>query len=199
MEEKEYKIITLGSFSVGKTCLLIKMTQEHYNFPEGYQCTIGVDFKTKSFLHNDTNYKLTLWDTAGQERFYHINRLYYQDCNAVILVYDITNRFSFEKIESFFNDFKNCSSNNNPSAFILVGNKNDCLQREVSKDEGAMLAKKLQISFLECSAFTGENLPEIFNILIENIENGKICPKIERESIFVKKIVTKKGYVSRCC
>ena len=92
MEPVTYKIIMLGSFAVGKTCLLFKAAEPNWKPSNIYQCTIGVDFKTKHLDYNNKNYKLALWDTAGQERFFHINKLYYKDSNAVMLVYDITNR-----------------------------------------------------------------------------------------------------------
>lgn len=196
MESQTFKIITLGSFGVGKSCLLLKASQDIEKFPNGYQCTVGVDFKTKIFDYKGISYKLVLWDTAGQERFYHINRLYYKDCNAVMLVYDVTNRESFEKVTMFYNDFK--INNEDPCVFLLLGNKVDCIDRVVLAQEGKQLATKLGISFMECSAYTGENLNEIFENIIENISQLGLIPKKDRKSIFVNDAKLKKP-ISKCC
>ena len=196
METQTYKIITLGSYGVGKTCLLLKATSDIESFPNGYQCTIGVDFKTKILQHKEKGFKLVLWDTAGQERFFHINRLYYKDCNAAMLVYDVTNRESFERIIFFLNDFKNCSPG--PYVFILLGNKKDCVDREVDYEEGKQMADTLGLCFLECSAYTGENLEEVFVILIELIQEANTTSRDTSQSIIITE-KKKNKQVSKCC
>ena len=94
-----------------------------------------------------------------------------------------------------FSDFLNNSSDS--CVFILVGNKKDCKERKVTISEGAKLAAKLHISFLECSAYTGENLEEIFKLLIRNIERCNIVPRSDKKSIIIKKNSIKK--TSKCC
>jgi small GTP-binding protein len=196
MDSLAYKIITLGSYGVGKTCLLLRVTGEGNIFPDKYLCTIGVDLKSTIHVYKNTSYKLIIWDTAGQERFFHINRLYYKDTNAVILVYDVTNPESFNKILFFLNDFKtNCRNN---CAYLLVGNKSDCEARKVQYDEGLELAKSLGIPFIECSAYTGANIDGIFDLLIESIHVSRINKIENKNSIFIEAKNIKKP-VKKCC
>lgn len=195
MEEIGYKIITLGSYGVGKTCILLGATQEVENFPLGYQCTIGVDFKSKLFSFNNHLYKLTLWDTAGQERFYHINRLYYKDCDAVFLVFDVSNAQSFEKIRFFYDDYKKIS--NIESAYVMIGNKIDKETRAVTYAAACQLAKGLNMPYIECSAYTGQGIDDIFGVVIEEIQKNRGKKEKKSSSIVVEP--NKKRAVGKCC
>jgi small GTP-binding protein len=196
MEAQTYKIITLGSYGVGKTCLLLRATQDLAHFPQGYQCTIGVDFKTKFYDYNNESFKLTLWDTAGQERFYHINRLYYKDCDGVFLVFDVGDRESFNKIRFFYDDFLHHTGNR--CAFVMIGNKIDQNSRKVTTDEAERLAFSLKMPLIECSAFTGENLSSVFDSIIQEIIEKRACTKPKMPSFIIQDKRPKKP-VSKCC
>lgn len=191
--ETTYKVITLGSYSVGKTCILLKATEENFVFPQAYVCTIGVDFKSKSLSCDGHNFKLMIWDTAGQERFHHINRYYYNNCHAAILVYDITSIDSFEKISYFFEDFNKTSDGN--IGYVLVGNKKDLAERKVSYEQGKKVADKMNIPFIECSAITGENIEDIFELVLSEIRNKEIEPDPSKNLYIVKTVKKQK----KCC
>jgi small GTP-binding protein len=190
MEPPHYKIITLGSYGVGKTCILLKACDSEARLSSRYQCTIGVDFKTKVHSFKNQKYKFAIWDTAGQERFQTINRLYYKDTDAVFLVFDLTNRASFERINSLLDDFRSYSGS--PCVSILIGNKNDKPLREIQDWEVTQMANQLQVPFLYCSAFTGENIDKIFDILIEQLSK-KAAIKKNFESIIIRTEILKKG------
>lgn len=194
MEIPTYKIITLGSFGVGKTCLLLKASDNEAKISEKYQCTIGVDFKTKIHDFKNNSYKFNIWDTAGQERFQHINKLYYKECDAVMFVYDISNRKSFEKIENLLEDFRINTEGNH--VFVLIGNKVDAEHREVGTSEGMMKAKKLGMPLIECSAYTGENINEIFDTLLDELQKKGINKKVSESFIIQPKLPHKKN---KCC
>ncbi|CAG9320912.1 unnamed protein product [Blepharisma stoltei] len=194
MEFPSYKVITLGSYGVGKTCLLIRATEENCVFSSNYMTTIGVDFKTKLHNYNGQFFKLMIWDTAGQERFHHINRLYYNGCNAAILVYDITSLFSFEKIQTFLDDYN--KNTDGTSAIVLCGNKSDSLNRQVSYDQGKKLASQLGIPFIECSAYTGENVNQLFDILIQQLTRDNKLPTPAAKQTFV---ISKTKKKKSCC
>ena len=197
MDTITYKIITLGLYGVGKTCLLLRATQENSELPHEHKCTIGVDFKIRIHPLNNTNYKFIIWDTAGQERFFHINRLYYKETNAVLLVFDTGDRKSFEKINFFYYDFK--QTYNQPCAFLLIGTKIDKSSREVSKNEGKNLAKTMSMPYIECSAFTGEGIDRIFDVVLKEIEVQKVT-RSEIESFLISyPPPSKKKSVSKCC
>jgi len=169
MDQDTYKVITLGSYGVGKTCILMCATDDRLMFQENYMCTIGVDFKTKKHNYGGETHSLMIWDTAGQERYHHINRMYYRGCQGVILVYDVTSRDTFQKVELFKKDFeKHCEGK---AGFVLVGNKCDCVSREVSQEEGLRLAESLKVPFLECSAKKRLNIDRIFDLMVKEIKN----------------------------
>ena len=191
--EQTYKVITLGSYGVGKTCILLKATEENFSFPQAYVCTIGVDFKTKIHNYEGQSVKLIIWDTAGQERFHHINRYYYNGCQAVILVYDVTNPDSFEKVNIFLEDFRRNSDG--IASFILVGNKKDSSERKVSYEQGKNFAEKMDFPFVECSALTGENVDEIFDLIMHEMKSKEIEPA-QNKHLFIVKTVKKE---KKCC
>lgn len=79
------KVAIVGDSAVGKTSLLLRYINDHYN--ENHIATIGIDFKVKTVTVNGCRIKLQIWDTAGQERFRHLTGTIYQGAAAVILVF----------------------------------------------------------------------------------------------------------------
>ena len=156
---KTFNIITLGSSEVGKTCIIRRYIDNEYI--SSTISTIGIDCKAKIFTINSIKYKIIYYDTAGQERYASISSKYIKSANGVILVYDITNKKTFSKIEEWSNILER--NNKNYSA-VLVGNKMDLeSQREVSTNEGLTLANKLNIEFFETSCLTNQNIEEMMN------------------------------------
>ena len=96
------KYIIIGDAAVGKSNLLLRFAQN--DFKMEYQLTIGVEFGAKNIEINNKKYRLQIWDTAGQENYRSITRAYYKNSVCAILVYDITNRDSFEHISSWIDD-----------------------------------------------------------------------------------------------
>ena len=118
-----FKILLLGDSSVGKTCFLKRYTDN--TFQDAYLSTIGFDFKFKFVtLENGKTVKVQLWDTAGQERFRTIAKSYYKGAHGIILIYDVTNRKTFDNIRKWLNQIKDEASNK--ISIILVANKIDC-------------------------------------------------------------------------
>lgn len=90
--------------------------------------TIGVDFQIKTHIFNDTHIKLQLWETAGKERFRAITSAYYRSCDLVFLIYDITNRESFNHLNLYVNEITTFMKNNNcycNLCAVIIGNKLD--------------------------------------------------------------------------
>jgi len=176
------KVITLGPPAAGKTCIILKSVNSGFALPDGYMCTLGVDFKVKTMEFEGIPVKLHIWDTAGQERFLHINRMYYRDTHGVILVFDVTDRHSFESIRTFWEDFK-MYEGSQTIAKVLVGNKVD-LERKVSQAEGEGLARELGVPYLESSAKSGMGIAGIFERLMENMkmpEEGEGVTKLKKD------------------
>ena len=161
----EFKIILLGSVAVGKTAILLKYITNEFN--DVHTATIQANFKSKIVNVNNATYaKLNIWDTCGNEKFRAITRQYYKDANGIILVYDISKRETFESVDSWIEDIKNCAPAN--SVVILTGNKSDLAdKREVSFKEGKDKADKYGYLFNEVSAKNGDNILLIFANLSE--------------------------------
>ena len=153
------KYIIIGDAAVGKSNLLLRFAQN--DFKMEYQLTIGVEFGAKNIEINNKKYRLQIWDTAGQENYRSITRAYYKNSVCAILVYDITNRDSFEHISSWIDD---CLAQSPKTVFmVLVGNKSDLSEkRRVTIEEGQQMAKNHNLLFFETSAKTGENVDKIF-------------------------------------
>ena len=162
----KYKIMVLGESKVDKTQLIKRYTKNV--FGGVYLTTVGMDFQDKIIEIEDKKVRLQIWDTAGQERFRNVTKSYFQSSQGLVLVYDITDRESFEKLNFWVDNIKNNAPEN--AKFILVGNKCDLAnERKVSYEEGENYAKNLNIKFFEASARDGTNVNELFFYLANEI------------------------------
>lgn len=161
------KILIIGESGVGKSSLLLRFTDDQFD-PE-LAATIGVDFKVKVINIDGNKVKLAIWDTAGQERFRTLTPSYYRGGQGAILVYDVSSRDSFSKVEDWLNELETYSTNNDIKK-ILVGNKCDKEdERMVTREEGQKCARKYQMMFIEASAKTKEGVQTAFEELVEKI------------------------------
>ena len=172
MEQKEflYKILLLGDTSVGKTCFLMRYTDN--TFQEIHMSTIGLDYKLKNVQLDDGKmYKIQIWDTAGQDRFRSITKNYYKGAHGIVLIYDITDKKTFENVRNWVKQIKEEVSDK--VCIILVANKIDAEdKRVVSTEEGEKMAAEYDMMFFECSAKTGNNIDNAFNQLVKKtVEN----------------------------
>ena len=168
-----FKIILLGDIAVGKTSILSRFCTNTYS--SDYKCSIGVEFKVKSLnVDQSTIADLKIWDTCGDERFRAVTRQYYKESKGVILVFDLTNKDSFKKLDFWIEDVRVNSPEE--ASIVLVGNKSDLVdQRKITQKEIADFANKKKLDFLEVSAKTGSNI----SLLFENLSTKLI--KIEKE------------------
>eukprot|EP00389_Voromonas_pontica_P007704 GDKH01011617.1.p1 GENE.GDKH01011617.1~~GDKH01011617.1.p1 ORF type:complete len:218 (+),score=26.91 GDKH01011617.1:88-741(+) len=161
------KVLLLGEAQVGKTCLLIRWVEKR--FQPNYILTLGVDFKVKYLTANDdknTKVKLQLWDTAGQERFKTLTPAYYRSAHCVALVYDISDRDSFEKIRGWIQQVDDLGSSDLQK--VLVGNKIDLEdKRVVATEEGQKLADEFGLVFYETSAKSNTKVDALFQTLAD--------------------------------
>lgn len=164
------KILTLGESAVGKTCILIRFTDD--KFLTSHIMTIGIDYKSKSIISGDKSVKLKIWDTAGQERFRNITKQYYKGADGILLIYDITDRESFEKVRDWMKSI-NENTQSDKVGIILLGNKCDLDERKVTFEEGQSLAEEYNIQFMETSAYKDINITESFQSLTNLIISKK--------------------------
>ena len=149
MTESDYvfKIITIGNAGVGKSCLLLRFSDN--TFTENYYSTIGVDFKIKTItLENSKTVKLQIYDTAGQERFHTITSSYYHSADGIAIVYDITNRDSFDSVNMWNSDVEKLAKKE--ACKLLIGNKCDMSHiRQITTEQGVDLSNALGMPFIE--------------------------------------------------
>ena len=163
------KLLLIGDSSVGKTNFIFRFVDNR--FQTVHLTTIGFDFKSKivTLPNSKKTLKLQIWDTAGQERYMSLNQNLFLKVHGVILMYDISNRESFDHLTKWLDLIKDAI---NDIPIVLVGNKIDKEEeRLVSYNEGEQLAKELNISFFESSGKENKNVKEPFYSLCEEIIN----------------------------
>ncbi len=165
--EEEYKmnIVTIGESGVGKTSILVRYCNDKFNID--HLTTIGIDFRIKQIFLNQKQIKLKIWDTAGQERFQTLTKSYYKSANGIILVYDITDKKSFDRIEHWLNEIKIYTLTKVP--IVLIGNKCDKTNRLVSYEQGLNLATNMNCKFFETSAYENKNINEAIECLVSSV------------------------------
>ena len=163
------KIVLVGECSVGKTALTQRLVYDMYQ--KKMDATIGVDYSTKIFKMNDSaRVKLQMWDTAGQENFISLIRTYYKDVAGGIIVFDVCDRRTFNRVKFWYNELKKNSGEDYP--ILIVGNKIDGL-RVVNSYEGQELAKELNCLYSEISVKTGQNSFEAIKKFTQHLYNKK--------------------------
>ena len=158
------KIAILGNSGVGKTCIINRFAKNEFN-PET-DSTISASYQQKYMLKNGKRYQLDLWDTAGQEKYYSLSKYFYKNAYIVILVYDITNKDSFEAIKNiWYIDIKKFGEKY--QVLALVGNKADLYENEEVDEEMAReYAEKINATFMQVSARSGNNIEYLFETLL---------------------------------
>ena len=174
-----FKYIIIGDSGVGKSCILLQFAQNEFDINK--ENTVGVEFGNKVVTVNGTKVKLQIWDTAGQEQFKSITRSYYRAVAGALLVYDVTDRETFENVKNWLEEAR---VNANPELVIMLcGNKVDKDDRQVPAEEGLKLARDNGILFRECSAKERVHIDEIFldiaAVIRQKLVDGKIDPNTE--------------------
>eukprot|EP01097_Dermamoeba_algensis_P000537 TRINITY_DN1184_c0_g1_i1.p1 TRINITY_DN1184_c0_g1~~TRINITY_DN1184_c0_g1_i1.p1 ORF type:complete len:196 (+),score=24.35 TRINITY_DN1184_c0_g1_i1:120-707(+) len=163
-DKTKYKLILLGNIDVGKTSLVIRYVEN--DFAEGKAANFDTKEKTVNF--EGRNIQLCITDTAGQERFRTLTSSYYRNADAIIIVYDITNRESFQDVEGYIKEGERYGAST--SQKFLVGNKIDkASDRQITPANGEQLAQRHKIPFFETSAKTGENVEKLFLQIIKTL------------------------------
>ena len=164
--ENNYKLVLLGDSSVGKSSLASYfISKQFYEFQEP---TIGAAFISKQITIENKNINVEIWDTAGQERYKSLAPMYYRGAEGAIIVYDITQKDSFNGAKSWLNEIK--MKGHEHCEFILVGNKLDLEEyRDIDKNEVMDFAMRNSITHLLTSAKTGDNIELVFERLCKKI------------------------------
>ncbi|ELP91160.1 hypothetical protein EIN_480990 [Entamoeba invadens IP1] len=174
--ERSLKVLLLGESGVGKSAICHRLCKD--SFTDIYTSTIGVEYAPKYIDLENNTLKVQLWDSAGQERFKNITRCYYRSTNGVILVFDMTQRESFNKVVEWYDDVMSKSEGSRPVVYI-VGNKSDLSDKIcVSEKEIDKLSERLNSAkTFFCSAKSGKNVIAIFRQLAADmvLKEEKVC------------------------
>ena len=170
IENKEIKnsdatinLILIGESEVGKSCFFTRYYEN--KFSENFITTVGIDKGIKIIKIKDTIYKLNLWDTAGQERFRSLPERYFQNADGVLLLFDISNKNSFENVDIWVESIKKSVKSSTSKNVFLIGNKID-LERVIKKEEAIKKADDYGFKYFEASCKINMNLTEIMARMI---------------------------------
>ncbi|XP_068610463.1 ras-related protein Rab-37-like [Brachionichthys hirsutus] len=171
-EELVHKTILVGDSGVGKTSLLVQFDQGKF-IPGSFSATVGIGFTNKVVTVDDVKVKLQIWDTAGQERFRSVTHAYYRDAHALILLYDITCKASFDNIRAWLTEIHEYAHSD--VVIVLLGNKADMSgERAIRRDEGVRLAREHSVPFMETSAKTGVHVELAFTAVARELRHRTI-------------------------
>lgn len=168
----QFQLILLGDIAVGKSAILKRFVDD--DFTSDYFCTVGVEFNIKTIQLSDSSFAdLKIWDTCGEEKYRTITRQYYTNCDGVVLVFDLTNKISFTKLDSWIEDI----ANNAPEdvGIIIVGNKKD-LKDSIEVDQNMIseyFKKHNELNYVEVSALTGEGVGKVFEEISKELIKKK--------------------------
>ena len=167
------KIVTIGDSNAGKTSLAQKYVDNTFN--HAHMSTVSINYITKNIFNEGKHISLRIWDTAGQERYRSITLNYYRGADAILLVFDVTNRDSYKNIGNWIKKIEECC--HEKIIKILVGNKIDLVsERIVSYKEIREYADELNWDYFEISSKTGEGLDNLFTDLTNNVVKLKDTP-----------------------
>ena len=176
--EKRVKFIIIGDKTVGKSCIINQFIEKQ--FVNEYIPTIGSDKIKKEIEIEGKKLKLEIWDTVGQEQYRAVNKIFIKNAQIALIVYDITNRKSFENLNNWYNLIFEINKNSN----VIVGvtaNKTDLYENQVvDSEEGKNFADEKKISFFETSAKDYESIENVF-IQLSKIYINKVQKIVEEE------------------
>ena len=143
------KVIFVGEAGTGKTNLI--NVSAGYKFNSATLTTRNCSFVPKTINLNNTNYNLNIWDTIGQEKFHSLTKIFLKESDIAILVYDITNKKSFDSLP-YWKGLIDEQLGQKP-IYGIVGNKMDLYEREeVDKSDLIDYADKIGAKYLLTSA-----------------------------------------------
>ncbi|XP_078736673.1 ras-related protein Rab-37-like isoform X2 [Lampetra fluviatilis] len=171
------KVMLVGDSGVGKTCLLVRFKDGAF-LSGSFISTVGIDFRNKVVTVDEAKVKLQIWDTAGQERFRSVTHAYYRDAHALLLLYDITSRTSFDNIRAWLTEIHEYAQQN--VVIMLLGNK------------------EYGVPFMETSAKTGTNVELAFMAIARELKHRAI--KLPNDKFRIQDYInSEKKKSSGCC
>lgn len=154
-----FKIVLLGEGAVGKTSIVLRYVEDKFN--ERHISTLQASFLNKKLNIDGKRVNLAIWDTAGQEKFHALGPIYYRMSNGAVLVYDITDEDSFQKVKNWVKELKKMLGNE--ICIVIVGNKADLEKhRTVSLQQAEEYAAQVSAKHFIISAKLNRGIEEVF-------------------------------------
>ncbi|XP_033739717.1 ras-related protein Rab-21-like [Pecten maximus] len=182
-----FKVVLLGEGCVGKTSLVLRYIENKFN--DKHLTTLQASFLNKKLNIGGKRVNLSIWDTAGQERFHALGPIYYRDSNGAILVYDITDEDSFQKVKNWVKELRRMLGND--INLCIAGNKIDLeKERHVSVAEAEAYATSVGAQHFHTSAKLNKGIEELFLDLSKAMiqragEDSQKNSKSSRKSVLV--------------
>ncbi|XP_049925515.1 ras-related protein Rab-26-like isoform X2 [Epinephelus moara] len=171
-----FKVMLVGDSGVGKTCLLVRFKDGAF-LAGSFISTVGIDFRNKVLNIDGVKVKLQIWDTAGQERFRSVTHAYYRDAHALLLLYDVTNKSSFDNIQAWLTEIHEYAQQD--VVLMLLGNK------------------EFGVPFMETSARSGLNVELAFTAVAKELKHRSM--KDPSEKFKLQEYVNKEMKSTSCC
>ncbi|XP_075880385.1 ras-related protein Rab-26-like [Nelusetta ayraudi] len=190
-----FKVMLIGDSGVGKTCLLVRFKDGAF-LAGSFISTVGIDFRNKVLNIDAVKVKLQIWDTAGQERFRSVTHAYYRDAHALLLLYDVTSKTSFDNIQAWLTEIHEYAQED--VVLMLLGNKADATHgRVVKREDGERLAKEFGVPFMETSARSGLNVELAFTAVAKELKHRSM--KDPGDTFKLQEYVNKEMKSTSCC
>ncbi|KRX07160.1 P-loop containing nucleoside triphosphate hydrolase [Pseudocohnilembus persalinus] len=172
MDKKYYKLVVLGEGRVGKTSLTLRYCNGE--FDDNQISTNNASYLEKNVtLDNDETVSISIWDTAGQEKFNALAPMYYRDALGAIIVYDITFKESFDKVQKWIAELKQFGGKD--IFLVVAGNKCDLEnKRQINKQDAENFAKSQGAHHFQVSAKADVGIDEMFQCLVKDPKNDTL-------------------------
>ena len=183
MSEINYRVILVGDPGAGKTSFFRKLSSGI--FDENIVCSLGNSHKAlnlnididKNGKKENKTFEINLNDTAGQERFRSITQMYYKRSDGILIIYDITQRYTFDHVKDWVNSIKE-NNYNRKYVIILIGNKSDLIEgeetekRQVKEEESKEMCNNYDMIWggeISIKTIDVNDLKEIFKGYVKKI------------------------------
>ena len=161
------KVLLVGDSGVGKASILLRFIDD--TFDEDINNTIGVDCKARPVDVDGQPVQLTIWDTAGQEKFRSLTSSYYRGAHAVVLVFDVCSRESFEHLADWLAEIELHCARDRVVLFLVANKVDRAAARAVPAAEGQEWARAHTMLFMECSAKTRLGIQQAFDEIAHKV------------------------------